>query len=224
MTLPLPRHHCERFMINSDFTISSNMEPDLQGLIQPTLNYIDPHAPDDETVGLFSSRYKTDDVDCRVFASLRFHQVEDELNGEVLIIYEHADDERYANERRPTSAFRFIDRLTALFGDMDTHVHASFRYARAQGFRSRVPLPIPLMIPEGTADGLTHVDSVEFSSRDDDSVQYQIFVAGHDDDSGSFRHGVHLTPRLELHRRSIRQVFDRSRAISSRLIIPTERD
>ena len=120
----------------------------------------------------------------------------------------------------PPSAFRPVSLLvnasTELFGAIEVSCQAVFEYDQREGYRSKLVLPVPLMIPEEDG-GVTHIESVQFSRRDNDQVDYQIIVM-ESDDSESLAHAISFTSTVELSLRSVKGLVDKARLISTRML------
>ena len=98
--------------------------------------------------------------------------------------------------------------------------HVAFEYDLNQGYTSKVPLPVPLIFPDGSR-GATHIEGYEFSRRDDDKVDFRITVT-QPHERNVLMHVVHFETTLELNRRTLRGLRDRARSISAQFLVLQE--
>lgn len=125
-----------------------------------------------------------------------------------------------AGQRPPPRSYKPVSQLVeasgVLFGPIEVNCHAIFEYDQKQGYRSRISLPVPLINPE-EADGITHIESAQFSRRDKDKIDYQIIVVKNDE-SETLTHSVIFESTLELNLVSVKGLVRRARQISTQLL------
>ena len=108
-----------------------------------------------------------------------------------------------------------LDAISGL-GVLDIHCTATFYYNPSDGFRSRVSLPMPLLLADN--DGITHVEAMQFSRRGDHGIEYSVLAISPDEDDGGFLHSVRVDTKAELNSRSIRDLRNRCCSISTGLL------
>ena len=122
---------------------------------------------------------------------------------------------------RPPRAIKSVTTLTELAGrlfDQGTiECNATFEYSLSNGYGSGIDLPIPL-INTGNPEGITHIESAEFSSRSGDTINYRVFV-NNDKERNVLIHAVHFATVGDLSRRSLRGLLGRASALSRQLLV-----
>ena len=118
-------------------------------------------------------------------------------------------------EIRPVSLL--TDSASQLFGTISVNCYTTFEYDKTKGFRSKVSFPVPLVVQE-EREGITHIESAQFSRRDNDEIDYRILVLD-PEDSASFLHSIDFETTLAIDHNSIRGLLSRARAISTRLVV-----
>ena len=118
-------------------------------------------------------------------------------------------------ELRPVSLL--IGEAARLFGPISVNCEAVFSYDKAHGFMSKISFPIPLIVQEEKV-GLTHIESAQFSRRDNDTVQYNVRVVNSGLDN-SFSHSVDFSSTVELNPETVRKLLGKARSISNQLLV-----
>ena len=213
MNLSLPRFNCTYFGLNGEYPVSEDRDTGIQSLMTKThCDYDDDGVP---RVALFASKFTTGGIVDRAEGALHRIGQGDNISCRLRITSERVISEL----PRPPQGFRsvsyLIDSVSELFGNINVRCQAVFEYARSDGYESKVPWPIPLIFPDG--EGVTHIEGAEFSRRDGDDVQYRILVTN-SEERDSLIHLINFERTLGLNRDSIRDLRDRSRSISTRLL------
>ena len=180
--------------------------------------HIHHHDEEDTHVAIFGSRSRIKGTTHRARGSLsRSVGVDDVRSIRLSITNDRASDTlpRPPADMRPVSTL--IEASSRLFGPIRVACNAIFEYVESQGYRSRVRFPIPLII-QNDAAGITHIEQAQFSRRVDDDVEYRISVS---EDSSSITHSLAFEITVPLDRKSIIQLLNNARSISSALIIRT---
>lgn len=169
------------------------------------------------TVAVFGSRFVIAGINHRAVGNLSVNPGNDNIGVGVWMLLNKVDNPL----SRPPRSFKPISALTAaaaqMFDPAGVNCKATFGYDLAKGYKSRITLPMPLIAP-GEPEGITHIESVEFSSRDDDAIRYRILVR-QDADSGVIVHTVDFESAVDWSRSSIRSLLDNARTISTRLVV-----
>ena len=220
MRLNLPHCHCIQFELISDFTASLEKDADILLLMNQTHNHdTTDEEPANPVSALFGSRTRTAGVTHRVRGRLTRTPRQSDLRIRLSVSSARASD----NLRPPPREFRPVSRLVEtsgwLFGPIDVSCSAVFEYERKQGYQSKISFPIPLMF-QGEENGLTHIESAQFSRRDNDEIDYQVVVMNREE-SDSLIHSVSFKSNLELSLISVRGLVDKARSISTQLLLHT---
>ena len=214
----MPNFSCVQFGLFSEFSVSQ----DASGQIQALMDLTHTHDPDEgiedggHRTALFGSRTRTRGITHQVQGRLTMTPRTDDLR----LVLSISSMRSPSDLGPPPKSFRPVSVLVGaaseLFGSISVSCHAVFEYDHRQGFRSKVSLPFPLMVLEDI-DGITHIESAQFSRRDNDDIEYRILILNRED-SDIFVHSVSFDSTLELNINSIRGVIDKARSISTRLI------
>ena len=224
MKLNLPNYGCIRFQIRADLAVSADRYPAVRAVMEQTENHThDSRLPGggDTSVAIFGSKFVIGGVNHRAVGNLSATQRNDDWSVGIWILLNKAGNDL----PRPPRGLKPISVLTAAAANTldpaSVACSATFEYDPAQGHRSRIALPIPLIAP-GEHEGITHIESAEFSSRDADAVRYRISLR-QSANSDTIVHTVDFESTIDWSRSSIRGLLDRARIISTRLIDPTRR-
>lgn len=170
----------------------------------------------DTTVAIFGSKFVIGGVNHRAVGNLSATQRNADWGVGIWVLLDKAGNDL----PRPPRSLKPISVLTAAaastFDPASVACSATFEYDPAQGHRSRIALPMPLIVP-GEHEGITHIESAEFSSRDRDAVRYRISVR-QSANSDTIVHSVDFESTIDWSRSSIRGLLDRARTISTRLL------
>ena len=218
MRLNLPNYRCVQFGLFSEFTVPIDGDANIQLLMNQTHTH-DPAEGNEggSQTALFGSRTRAGGVIHRVQGRLTKTPGLTDLSIELSVSSRRSSD----NLRPPPRSFRPVSLLvrvaSELFGSISVDCHAVFEYDQRLGYKSKIPFPFPLMV-QGEADGITHIESAQFSRRDADDIEYQVMVVNRED-SDLFVHSVNFDSTLELSLNSIRGLIDKAQSISNRLLI-----
>lgn len=220
MKLNLPNYSCTRFQVRADFAVSADRYPAIRTIMEQTENHThDSRLPGegDTSVAIFGSKFVIGGVNHRAVGNLSATQRNDSWGLGIWVLLNKAGNDL----PRPPRNLKPISVLTAAaastFDPASVACSATFEYDTAEGHRSSIALPIPLIV-SGEHEGITHIESAEFSSRDENSIRYRISVR----QSANFDtivHTVDFESTIDWSRSSIRGLLDRARTISTRLLI-----
>ena len=214
MRLNLPIYQCVQFGILGEFNVPLEKESDILSLMGRTHT----HGVWDEEprIAVFGSRTRNRGVLHRVRGRLTMTRNPEDLSIELMM-----SSNRVENLRPPPRQYRPVSQLVEessnLFGPIEVNCNAVFDYDQKHGYRSKISFPVPLMMPED-AEGITHIESAQFSRRYNDELDYTIIVLN-PEDSDSLMHSVTFKSILVLSRDSIKDLVDRARSISTRLLV-----
>lgn len=217
MRLNLPNFHCIRFELFSDFSVPSDKDDDILRLMNQTHTHdVSEEAAGNPVSALFGSRTRTGGVTHRVQGRLTRTPHLPDLGIRLFVSSTRASD----TLRPPPRGFKPVSRLVEasgeLFGPIDVNCTAVFEYEQSQGYKSRISFPIPLMFQE-EGNGITHIESAQFSRRDDDEIDYQVVVMNRDE-SDSIVHSVSFKSNCELSLASVKDLVTKARSISTQLV------
>lgn len=169
------------------------------------------------TVAVFGSKFVIAGINHRAVGNLSVTPGNDNIGVGVWMLLNKVDSPL----SRPPRSFKPVSVLTTaaaqMFDPASVDCKATFEYDLSKGYKPKIALPMPLFVP-GDPEGITHIESVEFSSRGDDAIHYRIFVR-QDADSGAIVHTVDFESTMGWSRSSIRGLLDNARTISTRLVI-----
>lgn len=215
MRLNLPNHHCIAFSMVSQFTAPKEKDAEIQAFMDRTMTRQDEDDDGVLVTAAYGSVSRSGGVPHRVSAVLTKKSREDGVAMTLM-----AEIERDAGIEPPPRGMRSVNYLieaaSDLFGPIDVACHALFEYDSALGFKSRARLPIPLIIPDDP-NGVTHIESAQFSRRDADGIVYTIAV-GEPDDGAGIAHSVDFESTVSLGHSQVRELFDSAISISMPLI------
>ena len=218
MRLNLPNHRCIQFEILSDFTASLEKDADILSLMNQTHTH---DTADDEAgnpaSALFGSRARAGGVTHRVRGRLTRTPLQSDLRMRLSVSSTRASDDLRLPPREFRPVSLLVETAGSLFGPIDVSCSAVFEYDRKQGYKSKISFPIPLMF-QGDENGLTHIESAQFSRRDNDEIDYQVVVMNREE-SDSLVHSVSFKSTVELSLTSVKDLVDRARSISTQLLI-----
>ena len=220
MKLNLPNYGCIRFEFRADFDVPLDSYPAIHSVMKQTATHVhDSFSAGDAgtTVAVFGSKFVIAGINHRAVGNLSVTPRDDNLGVGVWMLLNKVD----SSLSRPPRGFKPISVLTAalaqMFDPASVNCNATFGYDLAKGYKSKITFPMPLIIP-GDPEGITHIESAEFSSRDDDDIRYRIFVR-QDAASGIIVHTVDFESTVDWSRSSIRGLLDNARTISARLVV-----
>ena len=220
MKLNLPNYGCTRFEFRADFAVPLDRRPAICAIMEQTATHVhDPVSAGDArtTVAVFGSKFVIAGINHRAVGNLSVTPGSDNIRVGVWMLLN-----KVANPLSlPPRSFKPVSVLTAaaaqMFEPASVDCNATFEYDLAKGYKSKIALPMPLFA-SGDPEGITHIESVEFSSRNDDDIRYRIFVR-QDAGSGAIVHTVDFESTVGWSRSSIRGLLDNARTISTRLVI-----
>ena len=217
MRLNLPNFHCVQFELTSEFSIPRDKDAEIEAFMDLTHTHDPGQGIEGGTrVALFGSRTRTRGITHQVQGRLAMTPRPTDLGILLSVSSTRASDQLGT----PPKSFRpvsfLVESAGKLFGTIDVSCHAVFNYDLTQGYRSKVSLPIPMMLQEGET-GVTHIESAQFSRRDNDEVDYRVIVANRDE-AELFVHSVDFESPVELSRNSVRRLIDKARKISNQLL------
>ena len=218
MRLNLPRHNCIHFGILAEVTVSKENDAAIKSFMDQAATHT--HVHEEHThVAIFGSRSQIGGTTHRIRGSLqRSVDAEDVRSVRLSITNDRASD----TLRRPPTSIKPVSHLieasSRLFGSIGITCNSIFEYDESTHYRSSVRFPMPLMIRDHPA-GITHIEQAQFSRRVNNTCEYRISVS---ENASSFTHSIDFEPTVLLNRKSIVQLFEKARAISSQLLIHTE--
>ena len=215
MRLNLPRHNCLSFSVFSQFTASAEKDAVIQAFMERTLTRSNEGDDGDVLTAFYGSVSQADGIAHKVSGTLTKRSYSD--NGAVsLELLSERDEESTPPPREMRSVDDLIEAASDLFGPIEVSCIASFEYERERGFSSKIHFPVP-MIVQDHPDGITHIESAQFSRRDADGIRYWIAVL-QSDDGEEITHLVNFETTVRLDQDQIRALFNNAVSISTRLV------
>ena len=219
MRLDLLRYNCAHFNVSGEAVLTRDQMTEVQAFMSRTLNHNHGDDGDDSgrAIAIFGSRSKLRSGIYGVRGSLSHSSDDDDLVVRLSISYDRASELLPSPPRsvRPVSVL--IDSVSQLLGLISIECDAIFEYHQSDGYVSTVQFPAPLFLSD-EANGITHIESAEFSSRSGDDILHSIAVIPNVEEDVI----VHLVEfqreDVQLNRPTIRALFNENVSISSRLI------
>lgn len=218
MRLNLPNYHCVQFELTSRFAVDKEKNDEIDAFMDLTHTH-DPEPGDEggSRVALFGARTKNRGINHRMQGRLVKTPSSEELRILLSVSSSRASDQLGPPPRdfRPVSFL--VESAAALFGTTRVSCRAVFNYDEEVRYKSKIALPIPLMIQDGQG-GVTHLESIQFSRREGDRVDYTVIV-GINDDPHLIVHSLDFDSTIEWNIRSVREIFNKARLASQQLLI-----
>ena len=215
MRLNLPRHNCISFNVSSQISVSKEKEAEILAFMERTLTRTDEDDGGLITAALYGSASRAGGIPHRLTGVLTVQSYED--GGEVSLMAMSERGERMAAPPREMQSVNdLMDAVPDLFGPIEVSCSALFEYEREKGYSSKIPFPIPLIMPDAP-NGITHIESAQFSRRDANGLVYLIAV-GESDDGDGIAHSLDFETVASLDQNRIRELFSDAASISSRLV------
>ena len=220
MRLNLPRRNCIHFAILGEFTVSKDMDVEIQAFMEQTETRTIDLDGVETLVAFFGSKSRMGGATHSVRGRLERSVGENDLSlFNLWLDNEKAPD----NLPRPPASVRPVSRLieasSRWFGPIEISCFATFEYDETV-YRSRVRFPLPMFVQSEGA-GVTHVEQAQFSRRVNDEVEYSISVY---EDSGVITHLVEFKDTIQLDSKATSQLLDRAHSISLQLVVRSERE
>ena len=222
MKLNLPNYECVDFEIRSDFAVSTAIENTLRSVIEQTSHHghgVISSGVRDGTVGVFGSRFVAKGVSHRAIGNLLVGQKDGEYWVDVWLVNRVED-----SVSRPPRTIKPVSLLLDVVAEVCRPAmavnNANFEYDEAAGWISKVVLPTALLLP-WDAPGLTHIESVELSHRDQDGVRYRVNV-DRDVERNKIIHSVNFRSEIEWTNGSFRKSLNYARTLSAQLLTKKE--
>lgn len=212
MNLSLARFHCNYLVLSGDVVVPYEVDEKIQQLMRVTRHEVADGTPATAT---FSSSHSVGAH--REWSRVRVVRLGlDDGSQYWFEMLNHVDDDGGPVRRSDKPVQFWVDFGFPLLGKFTVVCQADFEYKESEGYRSRVPFPVPVVLPD--VDGITHTEAAEFSRRSASGVEYSVIVR-HGEDEGSLLHYVLFSSEMELGRREVRSLRDRCRSISGRLLV-----
>ena len=217
MRLNLPNYHCVQFRLTSEFSISKDRDAEIEAFMDLTHTH-DPEPGEERgtRVALFGSRTRTKGITHQVQGRLTKTSVPTELDITLSVSSIRVSDQLGPPPKSYRPVTLLVESAAEFFGPVEISCSAVFNYDSELGYRSKISLPMPLML-QGGQIGVTHLESIQFSRRDNDEVDYRVIVANRDE-AELFVHSVDFESTVELSRNSVRGLIDKARKISNQLL------
>ena len=216
MRLNLPRHNCVSFSVFSVFTVSEKKDAEIQEFMERTLTRLDENDDGVSVTAFYGSVSRAGGVAHRVSGSLtKYPPHEGRIAIALALSNERYDGRVTEPPREIQSVNHLIEAAPGLFGPIEVTCHALFEYERERGFASKIHFPIPLIVQDD--NGITHIESAQFSCRNADGVVYTIAVAELND-GAEIAHSVDFDSAVILGQSQVRDLFGNAVSISSKLI------
>ncbi len=216
MRINLARYNCTHFHIVSSFKVPKEEGAELRGSLQNMSTHTH-EGPDGDWAVFFGSKSQVEGITHQIIGSI--HQTTNDQEDDDTVRFRFLIDRASEDLPRPPSGFRSVSKLIEvsphLFGHLKASVRCIFEYDRSHEKLSRVQFPIPLIVP-AAGDGVTHIESAQFSRRTSHGTEYKIAVTPPADD-GAYVHSVRFETECQLNWKSIRNLLNRAKSISLNL-------
>ena len=220
MRLNLASCNCDQFEMFGGFYTPTNEDADIVYLMNRTKcdSLYDVDDENNTEVAMFGTKSKIGSVVHQFVGTLVRSHEESGSYYTLSINCNIASDDLPPPPREVKPVAELVDAAAKLFGPVNLRCTATFRYLQKQGYKSKIPFPIPLMIQEDL-DKVTHIENAQFSRRNSTGeIEYEIMVSNSEDD-GILVHTVEFEETtIELSRQAIRRLLDRAQEISVQLV------
>ena len=220
MRLDLAKHGCVHFGVRTELKADPGVTSGIRSMIEETEHRVPRRADDGANstmVGIYGSRFRAGGLTYSAVANLVLTEAEDESDVTILMVNELADESFPRPPRRVKPVSRLLGASAGFFPTATIECNATFRYPNEDGWSSKINLPIPL-VAVGDSDGITHIETAVFSSRNNDGMQYRIAV-NKDDDEDTIEHTVIFESGVDWSSGAFRGLLNKAKAISNRLIV-----
>lgn len=220
LRLDLPRYCCSRLQLSGTFSEPKKGHDEFLSFLRQPKGRLTELENQDQPRAHFGSIYRISETDMIVIAIVEWAQ-DLSVDYRMTVVVEERESS-VINFPMPSPYLRSVSRLLQgadeHFNLIDGTCTARFAYHAAQGFRSRISLPHPLLVP-GLPPGFDHVEAVELSRRTDDQTEYSLMLGQEKD---AVLHFVEFPTQFELSQTSVRSKLLRAVEISSQLISKNE--
>ncbi len=224
MRLDLPRYHCVLFQISSFFAIPAETDANVLELMDSTHSQEYEDEDGNATgrrLAVFGTRSRIRGVAHRIEGTLTRDEDPSGVAVGLSLRSSTLDEDIEPPPRSYAPVARLIDAAPRLFGRINVTCKALFQYDRDKGYRTAIPFPYPLMLPDPFF-GVTHLESASFSRRGEDGIEHKVSVFP-DEDANTFWHTVDLPWEMELDMNSLRALMGEVAFLSSQLLaLPRE--
>lgn len=219
MRLNLPNYDCVEFEIRGDFAVPADTESELRSVVEQTSHHehdLVSSGVADGTVGIFGSKFVIDGISHRALGNLLVGQKDGEPWANVWLV-NSTEGSLSRPPRNIKSVSLLLSAMAKTSKPMSARCSAIFEYDPSEGWTSKIAFPIPLILP-GDLSGVTHIETAEFSRRDNDGVRFRVAVS-QDDQRNMLIHTVHFDADVDWSIGSFRKSLNYARTISRQLIV-----
>ena len=218
MRLNLADFNCAEFELLSEFIVPPSKNAEIEAFMRQTMVQDLGDAENQALIARFASKSEIAGITHRYIGTLTKKQSKIEMGYALSITGNLAPDDLPPPPPDLEPVVGLVDAAAKLFGPVAVGYTAAFNYKQSQGYQSKIHFPVPLISPQGP-NNITHIENALFSSRNSaGGVEYLILVESKDD-TDSLAHSVNFSTVIELSHNSIRELLDRARSISTRLLI-----
>ena len=218
MRLHLPNYHCVQLQLTSEFSISKDKDAQIEGFMDRTHSHGPRPSEERQTrVAHFGSRTRTRGITHQVQGRLAKTSGPADLDIALSVSSTRISDQLGPPPKSFSSVALLVESAAELFGPVEISCRAVFNYDSESGYKSNVSLPMPLML-QGGQSGVTHLESIQFSRREDDEVDYRVIVAN-SEGPNVIVHSVDFDSTVEWSLKAVRDIFNKARSASQQLLI-----
>jgi hypothetical protein len=222
MKINLPNYLCTHFEVRANFAVSDAVGEPIGSAIQQTSNH--DHVATrsgllEATVGVFGSRFSAKGIQHRAIGNLAVGHKDEEHWLDVWLV-NRVENAVPPPPRAIKPVSLMMDVIAATCEPAKAEINAMFEYYSALGWISKIAFPIPILLPSDSP-GITHIESAEFSHRDDSGVHYKLIVYK-DADENKILHSASFSSEVEWNNGSFRRSLNYARTISTRLMMAKE--
>ena len=225
MNLDLPGARCTEFLLETEFECTEEIRRRVDALLEAADTSTPRRQGDDRTI-----RYgdKYDHAKEQVGVGGRLEEIIADGTERILVQCRYFQPTE--NLPDPPEDFRPISNLFEVMPDLAGSVsidcEATFNYLYQDGYRSRITLPVPLLLADlNSPTGLTHIESVSLSQREAGQQTHVVVVYTIVDEDGNdsgIAHGVEFSSTTTFTINNVRQIFEVAKRLSSSLIFTQE--
>ncbi len=216
MKLDLPGTRCTEFSFSSQFAVTEHVNVQIGALMKATelVRIEDPVLE----IAPYGSIYNVGDTTIGIVGRL-WRNTESNQSPCWLHIRYLAGDNDFPPPPDDWKPVSYLLKIVAdLLDEVAIDCEATFTYELGERVRSRVALPMPLLLADRSSPpSLTHIESVVLSRREEDQFTHTVGIEPLDGGS-SIMHTVNFSVSSALTWDSIRQMFETAGSLSLSLI------
>lgn len=218
--LDLSEANCTEFLLEAEFAATEDIRQRIRFLFE-SAEAATGQAAVARSI-LYGGKYSLTEGSVGIAASLEQTQGDQEQGFSVWFRFFSASAELPEPPEHYMPISDLIQFLSDLAGTVAVKCEATFNYLYKDGFQSRIVLPAPLLMADlNSPIGLTHIESVVLSQRDEGNRVHSVVVYTIPDENGEdsgIAHDVHFSSTSTFTADNIRRIFEVAKRLSKSII------